>query len=113
VVQEESNKIYFEIFGHSYKFVQILKVCHIFWNYLTKTEKGKRFNSARAEIWPTAIVLGPAVCHARRAETGVRPRLGGSAQRGKRPACVDVVTTRRPHAGRRGGALTGGSSAAR
>jgi hypothetical protein len=32
VVQEESHKIYFENFGHSYKFLQILEVCPILWN---------------------------------------------------------------------------------
>jgi hypothetical protein len=55
----------------------------------------------------------------RSAETAVRPRPDDSAQRGKRPAgpaamrarrtCADMVTTRRPHAGLRGGALAGES----
>jgi hypothetical protein len=35
VVQEESHKIYFKIFGHSYNFLQILEVCPIFWNFKT------------------------------------------------------------------------------
>jgi hypothetical protein len=31
VVQEYPHKIYFAIFGHSYKFLRILEFCTIFW----------------------------------------------------------------------------------
>jgi hypothetical protein len=97
---------FLSIFTSFYKF---LEVCPIFWNYLTKIEKGKRFNSARAEIRPAAIVLRPTACHVWLDETAARPRPGGLAQRGKRPAWpaatharrvrAGVVTTRRPHVG--------------
>jgi hypothetical protein len=32
VVLEDSYKIYFVIFGHSYKFLQIFEVLNYFWN---------------------------------------------------------------------------------
>jgi hypothetical protein len=63
VVQDESNKIYLVIFGHSYKFLRILEVCTIFYDL-------KQFKIT-AQCWdknrPMATVLGRAAAWSPRA----------------------------------------------
>jgi hypothetical protein len=77
VVQEDSYKIYFVNFGHPTSFYEFWRFERISGIYLTKPEKEKDFNSARAKIWPVATVLGPAACHMWPAETAARPQPGG------------------------------------
>jgi hypothetical protein len=85
VVQEESNKIYFIIFGHSYKFLRILEICTNFWNYLTKTKKEKGFNSAWTESGPWLQFPGRGSLRLGRTTAwpvpGPRPRRRGEAGR--------------------------------
>jgi hypothetical protein len=116
VVQEESNKIYFVIFEHSYKFLQILEVWTNFYNYLSKIEKEKDSTVHGPNPAHGYRPLVVAACHARPAKTAAAWRLGPAgetacAARGN--ARAGVVTTRRLRAEWRGGALAGSSAVAK
>jgi hypothetical protein len=53
VAPEGLYKIYFAFFGHSFKFLQILKIWTIFW-YLTNSEKIKNAHTVPGSNRPTA-----------------------------------------------------------
>jgi hypothetical protein len=80
VVQEDSYKIYFVIFGHYYKFLRILKICTIFCELKQLKNNLKIAAQCWAESRRVAIVLGPAACHMRPVGRLVGPRPGGPVQ---------------------------------
>jgi hypothetical protein len=117
VVQGYSYKIYFLIFGHSYKFLRILEASTIFWELNQLKNNLNRLHSAGPQSGPR-----PAACGRN------QPACGGTATcctRAKlaQPGCADgprrqchalsVVTARRTCPGWRGGASAEGSPAAR
>jgi hypothetical protein len=105
VVQVESNKIYFVIFGHSYKFLRILEVCTIFW----ELNQLKNDLKIAAQCW---AVIGRLQCLLGGLPRAADRKAGWATA--WRPTCFarrarcDMVTARSPRVGRRGGGLAGG-----
>jgi hypothetical protein len=58
VVQGYSYKIYFVIFGHSYKFIQILEACTIFWELNQLKNNLNRLNSVGPQSGPRPAARG-------------------------------------------------------
>jgi hypothetical protein len=108
VVQVESNKIYFVIFRHSYKFLRSLEVCTIFCelNQLKNVLKSPHSTGPKSARGYSA---SSAACYTWSARWATAWRPGPAAEaarelRARRPRC-GVVTTRSPGVGRRGGTL--------
>jgi hypothetical protein len=55
VVQDYSYKIYFAVFGQSYKFIRILEVCTIFWE-LKQLKTVENSHKVPGRIRPGATV---------------------------------------------------------
>jgi hypothetical protein len=108
VVQEDSYKIYFVNFGHSYKFLEFKIIEKTFKSPGTVLGRNRPDATAHGARQPATrgrqkSRLGHGLAARPSGENGLR----GPLQRARR-ARDGVVTTRRLRAGRRGGTLTDG-----
>ncbi len=104
MVQEESYKIYFAIFGHSYKFLRILEICTIFWelNKSTNDLIGRTVPDLKPGPWPQPTGCGGLQCTVAGCRMGLSLAARSSHVCGLRArdgAVVGLPTARRRLAG--------------